>query len=136
MSFNIKIHATKESLEQLVAKHPKNEPVVMVNILRYFDKTESGDETGEEAYARYGMNAFPFLKKAGARILWRGTVSQVVIGEQNDQPHEIILVRYPSVQHFIDMAFSDEYIKLSKDRNIALEYGGLIAAQSVMGDLV
>jgi uncharacterized protein (DUF1330 family) len=135
MNLTNAIHATGKSVKELIANHPKDEPVVMLNILRFRDKTEAGTESGEQAYARYGANAFPFLKKAGAKILWRGKVTNMVIGEGEKPPHEILLVKYPTVQHFLDMALSEEYMKIAHDRTIALEYGGLISAQIILQSL-
>lgn len=135
MNLEGRIHATGESIKALVADHPKGEPVVMVNILRFRNRTEADTESGREAYARYGLNAMPFLKNAGGRIIWRGRVTSMVIGSEEHSPHEILIVKYPSVQHFLDMALSEEYMKITNDRTIALEYGGLIATSTVMGDL-
>ena len=43
----------------------------------------------------------------------------------------IFLVEYPSVEHFLKMIADPEYQKIANDRTIALEYGGLIACQSL-----
>jgi len=121
------IHPTPEQLAQLQT-YPKNTPVVMVNILKFKAKTETG-ETGQEAYARYFKNAGPFVAKSGAKLVWKGRVHNSLIGNADNQPQVIFLVEYPSVDHFLAMAGNPEYQKIATDRSMALEYGGLIACQ-------
>jgi len=131
MQLSNQIHPTPEQFKALVANYPKDQPVTMINILRYKDKTGNGEETGEMAYARYGQNVLPFLKKAGGRLLWRGDVHATVIGDGSQQPQVVLLVEYPSIQNFIDMTTDPEYIKIAKDRTLGLEYGGLMASSTV-----
>ena len=129
------IHPTKDQFKALVANYPKDQPVVMINILRYKDKTGNGEETGEMAYARYGQNVLPFLKKAGGRLLWRGDVNTTVIGDTDAQPQVVLLVEYPSIQKFIEMSTDPAYLEVAKDRTLGLEYGGLLASSTVYNGL-
>lgn len=116
------------SSEQIKAlmDYPPNTPVVMVNILKYKAKSGKGDESGRDAYKRYMKNVLPFLAAAGGKVVWKGEVQHMVIGDSENAPDTILLVEYPSVQHFLGMATSEEYLKIAGDRKIALEYGGLI----------
>ena len=134
MKYNPKIHPDREAIAAVLKNHPQDRPVVMLNILKYRDMAMTGTESGAEAYNRYSQNAMPHLKKAGARILYKGKAIQVLAGDHDNAPHEILLVQYPSVQHFLDMAMSDEYVKISHDRTIALEFGGLIACDTEYSD--
>ena len=129
MQLNNQIHPTKEQFRNLVANYPKDTPVTMINILKFRHKASEGDETGMEAYERYGKNAIVHMKKHSAKLLWRGKVNSTLIGDSEDQAHVILLVQYPTLQHFIDMTSNPEYVKISKDRTIALEYGGLWACE-------
>lgn len=54
MQLTNQLHPTPEQFKVLVANYPKDQRVVMINILRYKDKTGNDAETGEMAYARYG----------------------------------------------------------------------------------
>lgn len=121
------------SQEQLAAlkEYPKNTPVVMVNILKFKPLTEKGNETGKEAYNRYFENVQSFVKHAKATLIWKGVVGTTVIGDSQNQPDMIFLVEYPSVEHFLGMISNPEYQKIANDRTIALEYGGLIACQTI-----
>lgn len=125
------VHPTAEQLKALVNNYPKDTPVVMINIMRYKDKTGNGDETGEMAYARYGQNVLPFLKKVGGRLLWRGDVNATVIGDNAQPPQVMLLVEYPSVQKFIEMTTDPAYLEVAKDRTLGLEFGGLFASSTV-----
>ncbi|HHC79178.1 MAG TPA: DUF1330 domain-containing protein [Flavobacteriia bacterium] len=123
------VHPSQEQLAELMA-YPKNTPVVMVNILKFKARTGNGDETGQEAYARYFKNVQPFVAKANAKLIWKGGVATTVIGDSKNQPDILFLVEYPSVDHFLGMVTDAEYQKVAKDRVVALEYGGLIACQT------
>lgn len=122
------ISPTKAQLAEL-QKYPAKTPLVMLNILKFNSKTTTG-ETGQEAYMRYFKNAGPFVKKAGAKLLWKGHVHSTVIGNLENQPQLIFLIEYPSVKHFFSMISTPEYQEVAKDRSIAIEYGGLIACQN------
>lgn len=135
MLLNNQIHPTAEQFQELVNNYPKDQPVVMINILRYKDKTGNGEETGETAYARYGQNVLPFLKKAKGRLLWRGDVNNTVIGSSEGQPQVVLLIEYPSITNFIEMTTDPAYIKIAADRTLGLEYGGLMASTTVYSAL-
>ena len=123
------IRPSDEQMTKLMA-YPKDTPLVMVNIIKFKETTENGNETGQEAYARYFKNVQPFVAKAKATLIWKGAVATTVIGDSKDQPNMIFLVEYPSVNHFLEMVSNPEYQKVANDRTIALEYGGLIACQT------
>jgi len=109
---------------------PKDKPLVMLNILRFKAQT-STKETGQEAYARYFKNAQPFVAKSGAKLIWKGTVFTTVIGDSENVPHLTFLVEYPSVAVFFALISNPEYQKIAGDRGLALEYGGLLACETL-----
>lgn len=123
------VQPTQEQLATLMA-YPKDTPIVMVNILKFKDTSDNGNETGQEAYARYFKNAQPFVMGSNAKLIWKGEVATTIIGDSKGQPHLIFLVEYPSVTHFLSMVSNPEYQKIASDRTIALEYGGLIACKT------
>jgi len=126
-----KIDPTRESIKALVSDYPKDTPVTMLNILRFKSKVDGKDETGLDAYKRYGSNAKEHIIKAGAKIVFAGEVKSIVIGDTEGLPHQVILVEYPSVSHFLNMTMSPEYQAITHDRTMALEYGGLIACKAM-----
>ena len=123
------VHPTQAQLEEL-KKYPQDKPLVMLNILRFKEETETG-ETGQQAYERYFKNAAPFVEKTQAKLIWKGEVISTLIGNSEQQPHITFLMEYPSVNHFLGMAANPEYQKIATDRSIALEYGGLMVCQSL-----
>ncbi|MFK5959666.1 MAG: DUF1330 domain-containing protein [Lutibacter sp.] len=123
------IQPTENQLNQLKT-YPKGTPVTMLNILKFKTLT-STNETGQEAYARYLKNAAPFVAKANAKLIWKGNVHSTLIGNSANQPHVVFLVEYPSVEHFFTMISNPEYQKIASDRSIALEFGDLIACETV-----
>ncbi len=124
------VKPSQEQMAQLMA-YPKDTPVVMVNILKFKAKTEKGNETGQEAYTRYYKNTQAFIAKAEAKLIWKGAVATTIIGDSNNQPDMIFLVEYPTVNHFLGVITSPQYREIADDRTIALEYGGLIACQTI-----
>ena len=100
-------------------------------VLKFKSKSGNGDESGEAAYNRYGKNVKPLLEKVGAKAIWAGNVKKTVIGDYTSQPDRILIVYYPSKEAFIEMSTSEAYLKIGNDRKIALEYGGLIATETI-----
>lgn len=121
------IEPTKKQLEALLS-YPADQEVVMINLLKFKPRVDGSTESGEEAYKRYMMKTAPHLKKVGGRLLWKGTVTHVVIGDGDFKPDTILLVAYPSVQKFLEMVTNPDYLDIARDRSIALEFGGLLAS--------
>ena len=68
------------------------------------------------------------LEERGARVLWQGRADSVVIGDDEaDGWDAVILVEYPSRAAFIEMTSSPKYREVSKDRTSALVDSRLIA---------
>lgn len=131
MNLNNQITPKREDFFKFMNDYPADTPVAMVNILKFKEKLGNGDETGQQAYLRYSQNMQPLLAKAQAKIVWMGNVNQTLVGDTDDQPSMVLIVEYPSKQHFIDMSTSDEYKVIGQDREIALEYGGLLASSTI-----
>ena len=131
MNLNNQVMAEKEAFVDFIKNYPSNTPVVMLNILKFKAKASNGDKTGEESYNDYGRATAPLLEKVGGKLLWAGKVNKTIIGDQTDQPHRILVVQYPSKEAFIEMSTSEEYAKISHLREFALEYGGLLATETI-----
>ena len=131
MTLDHQILSTKEQFMDFFKNYPAGEPVVMVNILKFKEQSVNGEESGRAAYSRYSKNVAPLLEKVGGKVLWSGNVKNTVIGDATDKADMVLIVQYPSSQHFMDMATSEEYKKISHDRENALQYGGLWASTTV-----
>ena len=131
MHLTNQVTADQATIMEFVNNYPAGQPLVMLNILKFKTRSGQGDESGEAAYNRYGRNVQPVLEKAGAKVIWAGQVNQVVIGDQSQQPDRILLVEYPSKAAFLKMVSSEAYQAVAHDRLIALEYGGLVATETM-----
>lgn len=131
MVLDRQIEATKEQFVHFIKNYPDDKEVVMINTLKFKEKSGIGDESGQAAYMRYSKNVSALVKKAQAKIIWSGEVFSTLIGDGQNHPDWVIIVSYPSKKHFADMTTSEEYQKIKNDRLIALEYGGLWASQTL-----
>jgi uncharacterized protein (DUF1330 family) len=124
------VSPTGKQIKEL-ADSADDKPVVMVNLLKFKNITESGEQ-GSKAYERYGRNTMPILQEIGARVLWLGSVKQVFIGGEYDYWDEVLLVEYPSRKAFLQMISRPDYIKIHMDREMALENSALLATKSIV----
>jgi len=85
-------------------------PIVMVNLMRFRDRSLDGDGSGWDAYLRYSALTVPMIKARGGTLLWTGDAKAVALGrEEGNQWDYVALVYYPSVAAFIDMMTSADY---------------------------
>ena len=85
-------------------------PVVMVNLMRFRERSLDGDGSGWDAYLRYSALTVPMIKARGGTLLWTGDAKAVALGRQEgNQWDYLALVYYPSVAAFIDMMTSADY---------------------------
>ncbi len=108
--------------------HPTDEPIHMLNFLKYRDQAEYPDGhenagkgwTGREAYEEYGRAiAVPFTK-VGAKVIWRGGFQATTIGPAGEAWDEFLIVEYPSSQAFMTMISDPEYQAGGVNRTAAL----------------
>src|SRR6266849_5838861 len=85
-------------------------PVVMVNLMRFNDRSLDGDGSGWDAYLRYSALTVPMIKARGGTLLWTGNAKAVALGaEAGNQWDYVALVYYPTLAAFTDMMTSPEY---------------------------
>ena len=104
----------------------EDKPIFMVNLLKfkekavYPDKRET-DLTGEQAYAIYGQEIGKQLEKVGAKTIFSGKVSRLMLGEVEDLWDQVAIARYPNRKAMLDMISDPEYIKSAQHRVAGLE---------------
>jgi uncharacterized protein (DUF1330 family) len=115
---------------QALLAGPADQPVVMLNLLRFKERAGAPDEdqSGEQAYQRYADEMVPLVERRGGRVLWTGRVDSQVIGTGADGFHMAALVEYPSRKAFLEIATSPEVAELGVHRAAGLEGQWLLAA--------
>jgi uncharacterized protein (DUF1330 family) len=89
-------------------------PIVMVNLMRFRERSLDGDGSGWDAYLRYSALTVPMIKARGGTLLWTGNAKAVALGQQGGEQWDYVaLVYYPSVAAFLEMMTSPDYEKLS-----------------------
>ena len=120
---------------QAIAASGDDPPVVMLNLNRYRERAHYDGEppgggdpevTGREAYERYAEVALRVLTALGGEIVWHGKATLIVVGEEDERWDEVIAVRYPSTQAFLDLATDGEILAALAHREAGLERASLI----------
>ena len=97
------------NIEGLQTMEPEA-PVVMVNLMRFHDRSLDGDGSGWDAYLRYSARTVPMIKARGGTLLWTGNAKAVALGRPDgNQWDYVALVYYPSLAAFTDMMTSPDY---------------------------
>jgi uncharacterized protein (DUF1330 family) len=128
---------TPEQLQEVtaLAGTKADAPLVMLNLNRYRERAryesappggESPDVTGREAYERYAVKAVEVLAREGGEVLWATEATMTVVGDESDRWHEVIAVRYPSMQAFLGLALDPEIGIALAHREAGLERAALI----------
>lgn len=88
----------------------REKPVVMVNLMKFRERSLDGDGSGWDAYLRYSALTVPMIKARGGTLLWTGDAKAVALGaEAGNRWDYLALVYYPTVSAFIDMMTSADY---------------------------
>mgnify|MGYP001160925652 FL=1 len=127
------INVEKGALE-LMSKGNLEEPVIMLNLLKYLDIAKSGfgvdGLTGRKAYEVYGKKFAKFQPKYGGEPIWMGKVHNSIIGI--DDWDISILVRYPKRINFINMFNDPDYKAIAPIRAAALKDSRIIEMSELL----
>jgi len=125
----ITLNPSREQIKSFMTDLPDDQPIVMVNLLKFKDKVEGTNLTGEEAYQEYADHFIPIANRLGAKVLWMGKPLMYVIGSEEDiEWDKMLLVEYPSKHQFYEMVKSPDYNADLRTR--AIENSKLIPATS------
>jgi uncharacterized protein (DUF1330 family) len=119
---------TPKQIQTMAEKGPEG-PMVMVNLLKYRAKTAYAPEraeakenlSGRDAYQRYGMVALQQVMKRGGSVVWGGSQKFVMIGDDANDWDEVVCVRYPSRDAFLNMTQDPDYLAAHYHREAGLE---------------
>ena len=117
-----------DSQSMAFAQGPQDEPVVMVNLLRFkaraaYPREYTGAETevsGEEAYQRYLETAASKVRALGGRLIWGGPAGMTLIGPPNEKWDQVLIVQYPNRTAFLAMTADADYEAALVHRQAAL----------------
>ena len=103
----------------------KDEPVVMVNLLKFKAKASYADGretdlTGQQAYQLYASEMRKLVEGAGGRFLFGGVVESLLLGEVEDLWDMVGLVEYPTPKSLIQIASSPDFAKIETHREAGL----------------
>jgi uncharacterized protein (DUF1330 family) len=118
-----------------MAEGDPDEPVVMLNLLRYREQAADGfgvdGLTGKEAYAVYGKRFGEDMHpKYGGEPIWMGRVHHTIIGAE--EWDIAILVRYPTRRQFLAMIEDPDYRAIAPIRAAALADSRLIEMSQLL----
>lgn len=97
---------------QKFKSNPDQGPIIMLNLLKF-------KPGGEESYARYAKATGKIVMAIGGRVLYAGRAAELLTGQE--QWDAVLLVQYPSRKVFLEMINDNEYQKIHKNREAALE---------------
>ncbi len=121
----------KVNREQIKLLHsvPKDQEIVMLNLLKYKKKVAATGLSGEASYTLYLKAATPFFKKITAEILFFGKPQLTLIGPEDETLWDaMILVKYDTPIDFFNIARAEGYP--TELREQALEDSRLICCSS------
>ena len=104
---------------------PADGPFVMLNLLRFkdratYDDDPSVDISGREAYERYAAEMGRLVGDRGARILYHGDVTGILVGAVGALWDAVALVAYPSHAAFLEQMGAPERAAIERHRSAGL----------------
>jgi uncharacterized protein (DUF1330 family) len=125
------INPDPEQFKKALSTIPAGIPVVMLNLLKFRETalyTDGPSEiSGRDAYMRYSEKAIRHVKDVGGMPIWMGKVYAEIIAPPGETWDEVLLVRYPSIEKFLEMVTNPSYRNCAVHRSAALEDSRLIA---------
>ena len=125
MKVKNKVMPNEEQLKGFL-EEGHDEPIFMVNLLKFKDKAEYPDKrennlTGKEAYAIYGKEVVEHLEKVGGKPIFGGEVTRLMLGEVEDLWDQVAIAMYPNRKAMLTMIQDPDYIKSAQHRGAGLE---------------
>ena len=119
---------------ELMSQGDPEEPVVMLNLLRYREFAEAGHGvdgmTGREAYSLYGRHFAKLHPRFGGEPLWMGQALNSIIGPEKWDV--VIVVKYPTRRQFVTMLADPDYQAIAPYRAAALADSRLIEMRQLL----
>lgn len=122
-----------ERLAAMAGGDPE-EPVVMLNLLKYRDVAAPGfgvdGLSGRDAYGVYGRAFAELNPRFGGEPVWMGRALNTIIGDEDWDV--VMLVRYPTRRQFVAMLDDPEYRAIAPVRDAALADSRLVETTQLL----
>ena len=98
-----------------------DEPIFMVNLLKFKEKAEYPDKretdlSGREAYAIYGAEVVKHLEKVGGKPIFGSDVIRLMLGEVEELWDQVAIAMYPNRKAMLKMISDPDYIESAQHR--------------------
>lgn len=126
------LNPSAEQLAHFIEAMPAGVPITMLNLLRFNEQAQypAGSEhspcSGRQAYARYSRIALARVQAAGGAVEFAAQAHAALIAPADERWDELLLVRYPSKEAFLDMIGDEQYQAAAEHRTAALADSRLI----------
>lgn len=124
---------TQEQIKAFLGHKKADEPVFMLNLLKFKEKAtykDGEDVSGKEAYGRYAKAFGEMARASGSETIFGGNANVFMIGEGDGEWDAVAIVKYPSAQDMFETVSSEEYRKIHKHRRAGLEGQLLISCDA------
>ena len=122
---------TPQQIKDFLSHKSADEPVFMLNLLKFKDKAtykDGEDISGREAYGRYAKAFSELVKENGIKggAIFGGNLNAWMIGQgdgannENGEWDAIGIFEYPNAAVMIETVSSDAYRKIHKHRRAGL----------------
>ena len=101
MKVENRVFPNREQMKGFFENADDNEPIYMLNLLKFKEKAEykDGRETslsGREAYALYGEIMEKHLNEIGGEITFKSKVTRITVGKVDELWDAIAIAKWPS----------------------------------------
>tara|TARA_X000000368_G_C22782754_1_gene602271 strand:+ start:172 stop:594 length:423 start_codon:yes stop_codon:yes gene_type:complete len=120
MKVENKVMPNEKQMEEFL-EEGNDEPIFMVNLLKFKEKAEYPDKretdlTGREAYAIYGQEVVRHLEKVGGKPIFGSEVTRLMLGEVEDLWDQVAIAMYPNRKAMLKMISDPDYIESAQHR--------------------
>ena len=120
MKVENKVMPNEKQMEEFL-EEGNDEPIFMVNLLKFKEKAEYPDKretelSGREAYAIYGVEVLKHLEKVGGKPIFGSDVIRLMLGEVEELWDQVAIAMYPSRKAMLKMISDPDYIESAQHR--------------------
>ena len=107
MKVENKVMPNEKQMEEFL-EEGNDEPIFMVNLLKFKEKAEYPDKretdlSGREAYAIYGAEVVKHLEKVGGKPIFGSDVIRLMLGEVEELWDQVAIAMYPNRKAMLKM---------------------------------